>query len=915
MANSCKYYKQKKQFSTNSGQTWQDVTPFEYRRGSFIEADSPDCREGTLISRWVTVPDAFVCDGKDKYEKRVGQYSLDNGATWQYYYPSLYQSGNLIEANADICNNKWEGYYEFTGSTGNICPEGYVYIDGRGCVTIPQYMSNPDPVKYIRCSSNTSVVLTRGDVYYNNVYDVYSGKIGDCVTEIDHGAFNSFYSLTGITIPDSVTSIGYDAFWYCTGLTSINIPDSVTSIGYDAFGYCTSLTSATIGSGITSISEGLFYNCSGLTNVTIGNSVTSIGQYAFQNCRSLASINIPDNVTSIGQWAFAECSSLTSVTIGSGITSITSATFADCSSLTSITIPSGVTRIGDGAFSGCTSLTSVTIEATTPPTLVNTAAFSNTNNCPIYVPCDVVNTYRSASGWRDYALRIVGIPPCGIGTTKYIATYVGGSISSGACDGSNTIIKNEIPRNGILSVEIIECVSTIEHYAFVGFTTLTSVTISNTVTSIEYGAFWRCTSLSSITIPDSVTSIGTDVFANCESLSSIIIPSGVTSIGDFTFSGCTSLTSVTIPNNVTYIGMNVFANCTSLPNITIPSGVTRIDGGVFSGCTSLTSVTIEATTPPNLYYGGAFDNTNDCPIYVPCGSVNTYKSASGWSTYASRIVGNCPKWTATYSDSHTESAQCGSSSAITNNEITKSGLTSVEIGDCVTSIGQNVFSGCTSLTSITIPNSVTSIGGGAFQYCSGLTSVTIPSGVTTIEGWTFYNCDGLTSITIPSGVTSIGTSAFMSCSNIEDITIPNTVTSIGTYTFSSCISLQTVTLPNSITTLPDSTFRECDNLAMINSENIGEFNIPSGVITLGYGLFTSCYALQYLIIPSTVTTIEKNILQGCRNVLIECNAVNPPALTDTLGGSIAQIRVPSASVEAYKSASGWSQYANKIYSN
>jgi hypothetical protein len=33
----------------------------------------------------------------------------------------------------------------------------------------------------------------------------------------------------------------------------------------------------------------------------------------------------------------------------------------------------------------------------------------------------------------------------------------------------------------------------------------------------------------------------------------------------------------------------------------------------------------------------AFSITNNCPIYVPSASVDTYKAASGWSTYASRI--------------------------------------------------------------------------------------------------------------------------------------------------------------------------------------------------------------------------------------------------------------------------------------
>ena len=114
-------------------------------------------------------------------------------------------------------------------------------------------------------------------------------------------------------------------------------------------------------------------------------------------------------------------------------------------------------------------------------------------------------------------------------------------------------------------------------------------------------------------IGNCVTSIGSSAFEGCRSLTSIYIPSGVTSIGGATFSGCTSLTAIDIPSGVTSIGTNTFRSCTSL-----------------------TSVTVNATTPPSLG-GSTFDNTNNCPIYVPAASVETYKAASGWSTYASRI--------------------------------------------------------------------------------------------------------------------------------------------------------------------------------------------------------------------------------------------------------------------------------------
>jgi hypothetical protein len=162
----------------------------------------------------------------------------------------------------------------------------------------------------------------------------------------------------------------------------------------------------------------------------------------------------------------------------------------------------------------------------------------------------------------------------------------------------------------------------------------------------------------------------------------------------------------------------------------------------------------------------AFNNTNNCPIYVPAESVNAYKAASVWSNYASRIYAiPTPKfqgkWLATYSDSSTASAACDASSAITISDITKTDLVSVEIGDCVTTIGNIAFSGCTTISSCTIGSSVTSIDFSAFNRCSSLTSIEIPSGVTSIGNQAFLYCYGLTSVTV-NAVTppTLGNNAF-----------------------------------------------------------------------------------------------------------------------------------------------------------
>ena len=203
------------------------------------------------------------------------------------------------------------------------------------------------------------------------------------------------------------------------------------------------------------------------------------------------------------------------------------------------------------------------------------------------------------------------------------------------------IIYNYVDETySIESAEIGTLCTSIGDGVFYG-SILTSIDIPNSVTSIGSddnegaGAFDNC-GLTSIDIPDSVTSIGSSAFYNCISLSSCTIGSGVTSIGNDAFYHCSGLTSIDIPNGVTSIGWGAFYGCSGLTSCTIGSGVTSIGNNAINGCSSLTSVTVNATTPPTLD-GDNFDLTNNCPIYVPASSVNAYKSASGWSTYASRI--------------------------------------------------------------------------------------------------------------------------------------------------------------------------------------------------------------------------------------------------------------------------------------
>ena len=256
-------------------------------------------------------------------------------------------------------------------------------------------------------------------------------------------------------------------------------------------------------------------------------------------------------------------------------------------------------------------------------------------------------------------------------------------------------------------------------------------------------------------------------------------------------------------------------------------------------------------------------------------------------------------------------------------------LMNITIPNSVTSIGSNAFLNCYSITSVTIPDTITSIGSGMLQYCYSLASITIPNGVTSIGNYAFYGCCSLTSITTPDTATNFGNYVFHSCYSLTDVTIPDDMTSIGTGMFTYCESLSSVTIPDSTTSIGNQAFQYCYSLTNIiilgrvtsigdqafqTCYSLSNIIIPDSVTSIGKQAFNSCRSLASITIPDSVTSIGDNAFKNCYGVAeYHILPTNPPTAGTTLFDGIVSdciIYVPAASLEAYKTAENWSNYAS-----
>lgn len=535
-----------------------------------------------------------------------------------------------------------------------ICYAAFQYSD-IAKITLPESLTKIGDIAFKDCTKLLTINIPESineissDAFLGcDNLRKFSGKFassdGRCL--INNGTLIGFapYNLTSYTLPSEVTAIGSHAFQEST-LSNLTIPESVTSIGSYAF-YNSDIANITIPESITQIGSYAFSGCDNLTSVKIPSSLKYISDHLFFNCKNLKEINIHDQITSIGQWAFNSCSSLSQITIPDSVETISSAVFEDCTSLSSVTIGRNVKSIGNFAFSDCSALSSVTIKSDNLSEIGYWVFQGCKNLKQIIIPASV-NTIGICA-FQGCGLTSITLPRS-VNKIESDAFYNCSNLSNIYCEstaivegGYRMFQNNASSRKIYVPIELLETYKTTSYWSEYSNSLIGFVTATPPNDEIWY----TTTNNSTISVSNDIdfgASIVSNTYENGKGI--IKFNKSVTKIGgsyDYAFTD-SSLRSITFPNSVTSFGHGALQYNYGLFTLTIPENVTSIAGWSFQGCTNIRTVYCESATPPTASFTGYSEwgafatQATGRIIYVPKGSAEAYKNASGWKELADYI--------------------------------------------------------------------------------------------------------------------------------------------------------------------------------------------------------------------------------------------------------------------------------------
>ena len=459
--------------------------------------------------------------------------------------------------------------------------------------------------------------------------------------------------LEEVEFPAGLKEIGMNAFPECKNLKRVNLPEGLQVLGEGAFGQ-TGLESVVLPASIDTITPGVFHRCIALKSVTINGAIQFIDMNAFAECSALEEIRFADlsNLKNIDMQVFMGCSNLKQIDWeqATQLKILGNKSFYQCTSLTSVALPNTIDSIGKNVFDGCESLNI----AHFPTSLRGIGEYAFRDNKSLtrieigeYVQFIGTGAFSNCTGVKELVVEE---------NNYFIKSDEGFLMNSDA----NRIILVPAFAN-IPTLAVMDGITAIDDYAFVGNNSLRSLSFPGDLEKIGAHAFTDCKNLERVNLSRCVklSNIGKEAFLGCESLNEITwmadkdapalffnegvfkncvalkevrLPKQTATVYNSLFEGCLALSKadLTTATNLKQLN-NMFVGCESLAEVLLPQNgvLTAFGNSTFKGCKAFKSITIPASVKnTNALSGQTFEESGLETILVANGHP-TLKSEQG----------------------------------------------------------------------------------------------------------------------------------------------------------------------------------------------------------------------------------------------------------------------------------------------
>ena len=232
-------------------------------------------------------------------------------------------------------------------------------------------------------------------------------------------------------------------------------------------------------------------------------------------------------------------------------------------------------------------------------------------------------------------------------TSSYVIDWGDGTTENASGTGSKSY-SHTYTDNGYHNAEILSCedvtyaigsTSCLAAYWSIGDSTVVDITFYKCSKLIYFGNVFK---------NDKKRTKVSELLYGCTNITSVDLTplAGLVNVTNASrlLYGCTNITSVDLTPLASWVNVTnaseLLNDCSKLVSVDLTPlaswAKVIYNSSLIVGCSKLIFISVLSTTPFTLSYG-ALTNGNSCPIYVPDEAVDTYKMATNWSAYASRI--------------------------------------------------------------------------------------------------------------------------------------------------------------------------------------------------------------------------------------------------------------------------------------